>query len=245
MILKKTLKFYLQGKWEVVYFGIPNTEDEIMDLYKFRYNLYLKKNYINLSETGYDRDEYDDGRSIYFVAKWNNNIVSCVRLIRDDILPTEKAFKFDEPLFMKDIPRDYRFELGRLISIPLDEKNKKFLPRHISMIIFFNIILDFCNSNKLTAGYAFVKKTLLKKLLKIKTPIFEIKNYNQVYKDGVLYKYFNQKDDEVVPIAFLAKDFNNYLCNIFKNKLLFKIENDIIILNNNFISRLLSFFNFI
>lgn len=244
MVTIKILKIKLKGIERSILFGYPSNKDEINDIYTFRYKEYLDRGYINKSDFKEEKDidEYDDGRSFYFFAKWENKIIATIRLIRDDILPTEKSFRFNAPDFIKNIDPKNRFELGRFIIVPLDKINKLFLPRQIAMITMFRVIFEYANQNNLLGGYSFVKTSLLKKLLKIKAPIVPIINYKQTYgKDGVLYKYFNQEYDKVVPIAFLVESFKSYINKIFSNKLIFSIKDDNIIIKDNLITKILLF----
>jgi hypothetical protein len=71
-------------------------------------------------------------------------------------------------------------------------------------------------------------------LKNLKVPFYLIENYKQRYpKNGILYKYFNDPNDPVIPIYYFLNDLEGYFNKIFSFKLLFhkKSENEVIIKN--------------
>ena len=210
---------------KTIYFGVPDSTQEFQEMHQLRYVVYSSRGYIdsNLFPTQQEKDDYDlSGKCSYFIAKVDNKIVGTVRLIKDQFLPTEKeCFSFKEPLDIKTIPREDRAEIGRLIVARND--NNKFLPRNIVMLFLIKCLTDFGLNNRIDGGYAFIKQKLDSKLKKLKIPIHEIENYRQIYQqEGILYNYFCQENDRVIPIYFLTKEIGKYIDEVLDNSHMFK-----------------------
>jgi N-acyl-L-homoserine lactone synthetase len=226
MIISRTLSVVVNGNTEKVLFGIPDTEDEKDKMFRLRYSEYSRREYIDSEKFSNqsEQDEYDiDGTSVYFIAMWRDVVVGTIRLIQKDHLPTESAFEFTEPQLLSKVPRSQRAEFGRFIIVPLDRSRGIYLPRGLVMMVMFDVLLQYCIEHNLKGGYSFIKTSLYKKMSRLKFPIHIISPYTQVYpEDGVLYKYFSQKNDPVLPIAFLTDDFAVYFGKKLSNKFLFK-----------------------
>jgi N-acyl-L-homoserine lactone synthetase len=210
----------LNHEWKKIHFGIPDRAEELEEMYKFRYSNYLKHDYIEENAGHRDIDEYDNGRSTYFIARIDNRIIGTVRMIKDEFLPTEKdCFEFKEPAALKDISRNNRAELGRLII----EKYKEnvFFPRHLILLGLINCIATYVKHKDFGGGYAFIKNSLKVKLDKLKFPFHTIKPFKQIYSQGVLKNYFSNQQDRVYPIYYLSDEVAMYLNGFFKNKLFF------------------------
>lgn len=210
---------------KTIYFGVPDSDQELQDMYQLRYAVYSSRGYIDSSlfPAQQEKDEYDlSGKCSYFIAKVDNQIIGTVRLIKDRFLPTEKeCFSFEEPLDIKKIPREDRAEIGRLIVSR--NNNNKYLPRNIVMLFLIKCLTDFGISHKIDGGYAFIKEKLDSKLKKLKIPVHEIKNYKQIYQQGgILYNYFCQEDDKVIPIYFITKEIGKYIDEVLDNSHMFK-----------------------
>ncbi|MCS7184042.1 MAG: hypothetical protein NZ866_01695 [Patescibacteria group bacterium] len=231
-------------------FGIPNNENELIEMFKLRYEIYSKKNYIDIKRfpERLEKDDYDkNNKSIYFIAKINYDLIGSLRLIKDNLLPTQIYFDFIEPEEIKIIPPEKRIEIGRLVVKRKNLDSKVYLPRHLVMLTLFKSALSYCQENNYLGGYAFIKKTLEKKLKLIKFPFHYIKKYTQRYpKDGILFNYFNDIKDPVIPIYFLISEVKNYLDIFFNNRFIFSKSNSSLIFNDNIIKRflLLSYLRF-
>jgi len=244
----KELQVKVNGENKLIYFGVPDNENEILEMHKLRYEIYSKKDYIyeEKFKDGIEKDEYDlDKKSHYFIAKIEDRIIGSVRLIRDYYLPTEKDFKFEEPEEMKKIPREQRGETGRLVITPYSKEI--YLPRNIILLFLIDCLLEFSVESHIAGGYSFVKSSLLNKLNKLEMPIHIIKNYIQVYpKDGILYKYFNQEDDKVIPIYIFTDEVKKYLNGLINNRKMFeKISEKKFILRENLYNGFLKFLKII
>lgn len=193
--------------------GEPTDKDEFEKMFKLRYEIYSAHGYIDgrLYPDGLEKDEYDlDGKSKYFIAMVGRDVVGSLRIIQDYYLPTEKdCFEFDEPDVIKKIPRDHRAELGRLIAKKYKVGNH-FLPRHLTLLSLVGVASEFGSKNGIDGGYAFIKSSLEEKLEKLMIPFHKIEPYKEIYTEGVLKPYFNQKDNLVMPIYFLSNEVNQY-----------------------------------
>lgn len=238
MDVYRTLKVYTGGICRTITFGEATTETEFRDIYHLRYIVYSKKEYIDKDKykDNLEKDIYDENGSChYFIAKTDNKLIGVIRIITSDPLPTEKSFSFVEPKEILNIPRSRRAELGRFIIVPPDKENGIYFPRGLVMLFLLDTLSSFGLKNKILGGYAFVKKSLERKMEKRGLPFGKISTYHQIYpRDGVLYSYFTQKDDPVVPIYFLTQKFLDYSENRIRNSFMFKNINgcDYVLRNN-------------
>ena len=226
-------------------FGVPQSKKELEEMYRFRYDNYARKNYLLLdkfTETK-DFDEYDKAHKCdYFVATNSSKIVGNVRVVRDDILPTEKFFEFEEPEVIRSIPRFERAELSRLIITPYDKSY--YLPRNLMLLLFIRNLVMYAQENGIKGGYSFIKEKLKQKLLRLGVPIHLIKDYELVYpKDGLMYPYFYDKDDPVVPMVFIVDEIAEYVDKTIHNSWMFDIidKNTFVLkdnLYNNFLKKI-------
>ena len=217
-----------------ILFGETTTDNEKQEVYKLRYKIYSEQGYIDSTKYSnlFETDEYDSvGKSQYFIAaikeKDNLRLIGCIRSIFSDVLPTELAFYIKEPEELRSIPRANRFEIGRFVIVPPDKLKKDYLPRGIVMLFLLNTVSNYAIKKNLLGGYAFIKQSLNIKLRRLKFPVGYIKEYKQHYpKHGVLYKYFTQVNDPVIPIFFVTKLFFQYTENIICNRFMFRREGD-------------------
>lgn len=249
MKILKELEITMNGKIKTVAFGHPETTEEKNAMFQFRFNEYSSHKYIDPERfpNGQEHDEYDSqNKCVYFVAVVDNKIIGTVRLIKDKILPTEQDFYFPEQKEIKSIDRNSRAELGRLIIVPYDKERKMFFPRGIIMLMLLATLIDFGLKNNIDGGYAFVKSSFKKKMVRLKLPAHFISSYKQRYpKDGILYRYFNQPEDPVVPMYFITKEFKGYVDKIFNKKWVFKITGNKTVLKNTTLIYILNILGFL
>jgi len=218
ILYKLLLNF--KGEKDNIFFGIPDTQREMENMFLLRENVYKKNNYINLDS---DKDEYDENnKSIYFIAQIKNEIIGTVRLIIDNPLPTIKdCFDFIEPIEIKEIPFNSRGELGRLISVPY--KENIYLPRHIVLLFLLNCVCNYSRENNILGGYSFITTKLYNKIKRINIPFRAIKKFKQKYPiNGLMSPYFNKKGNPILPIYFKLEEVEKYLAKFFQNKMMFK-----------------------
>lgn len=250
MIKKISLKVKKpKNKNYLIDFGIAE-ENDMDEVYRLRFNVYSQRGYINSKRfpDGKEFDHYDvENKSIHFIAKIENKIIACVRIIKDIPLPTEIFFSFSPQKLIEEIDPKNRCELGRLIIIPPSKEKKEYLPRGLVMLLLFSVLADYGIENNLKGGYSFVKNSLEIKMSKRKMPFKKIDIFEINYPDtGVLYNYFNQKNDSVIPIFFVTQDFINYTQRFINNKFLFKRQDKKnLILRSNFYVKILQFLKFI
>ncbi len=238
MDIHRSLKICSKNICKTILFGETTTDAELQDIYRLRYSVYSRRGYIDNDKykDGIEKDEYDEkGLCRYFIAKIDGVLIGAIRIIINDPLPTEQSFSFDEPTELKIVPRSQRAELGRFIIIPPDKGNGVYLPRGLVMLFLLDTLSSYGLKNNLLGGYAFVKKSLEHKMRRLRLPFGEIATYNQIYpKDGVLSKYFTQKNDPVIPIYFLTKDFSDYSEKRIRSSFMFKKtgDNDYVLRHN-------------
>ena len=227
----------------IILFGMPETEEEFKEMFELRFNIYKEKNYIEPEKLkeNLDLDDYDkQNKCTYFIAKIDEKIIGSARLIKDYPLPTQIYFEFEEPQKMKELPNDLKVEISRLVVAPYKINNLTYLPRHIVMLMLFKTISKYAKEQNYKAGYAFIKSKLFYKLKNLKIPFYLIENYKQRYpEDGILYKYFNDPNDPVIPIYYFLEDIERYFNKLFSFKLLFTKKEDEIIMKNLAIYNLL------
>ena len=108
MVVYRSLKICSNNLYETIVFGEAITNEELQEVYRFRYDVYSDKDYIDKDKYSYgiEKDEYDEQRFCrYFVAKINERLIGTIRIITCDPLPTEYSFSFEEPEIMKSIDR--------------------------------------------------------------------------------------------------------------------------------------------
>jgi len=234
---------------KIIYFGIPDNAEELNKMFSLRYDVYKNNKYFNpsIKYGPIDKDEYDlENKCFYFIAKIDGKIIGTIRAIKDNILPIESyCFKFEEPDAIKIIPRNERVELGRLVVVPPGEK--QYLPRNIVLLFLIKSAVNFLQEKNINGGYAFVTKKLYNKLSKLKVPFCSIEKYTQIYpQSGLLYPYFNKKDNPIYPIFYLRKDLEKYFSKIFnKKKLVKEIDKNKFVLIDSLYNNFLRLLNII
>ncbi len=236
------LKFDFENKPSYIDFGQPETLEEHEEMFRFRYEVYKKKDYFKsdyeYSDNGLDSCDKEKTTE-YFIAKFNEKIIGSVRLIRTEVLPTEHYFEFKEPEEVAKIPREKRAELSRLTVAPY--LHGVYLPRNIVFLLLLYVLVDYAQKNRIDGGYSFVKNSLREKMIKLKMPMNIIEDFSVCYpSDGILYNYFyNQPENKVFPIYFLTDDFKKYLDNLLENKRLFSFSENEVILKTNLYTKFL------
>lgn len=248
MIIYKKLIIKTGKENRNVIIGEADNDEERLEMFALRYKVYSEKGYIDekLYSKKIEIDDYDYLKTTrHFIVLLddgnNKKIIGSLRVISTKPLPTESIFTFEAPKVMNSIPSENKFEIGRLIIIPPDKAKKDFLPRGLVLLILMNVLGEYGIKNNYIGGYSFIKKSLESKLKKVGYPIGYIDNYSYFYpQNGVLYKYFNQTLDPVIPIFFLTKKIFDFTEKIINNRIFFKIEpNGNLIYKNNFFTYVL------
>lgn len=235
MITYNTLK--IKNLNVSIEFGIPDNDEELTKIFKLRFEIYAKYNYIDPSKypDQLEIDDYDkNNKCVYFITKINNDVIGSARAIIDTPLPTQLYFEFQEPSIMAEVPPEKRVEIGRLAVKPF-QVNNKYLPRHLITLFIIKTLCDYGLANNFLAGYAFVTKSLYRKFSVLSLPIHKINNYVQKYpEDGVLYRYFNNPENPIIPIYYLICELEKYLDNFFNRWFFTREGNSVFVLNNRF-----------
>lgn len=230
MIIRKTI---LLDNLPQIDFGIAETEEEISEMFKLRYEVYVdEKKYIpnGIYQQNLDIDEYDKEKACqYFIAKMKGKIVGTLRVIRTEVLPTEKEyFKFETPRNIKNIPRNQRAEIGRIISRPTKLLNIP-VPRSLVMLGLFYAAAEYGVENNILGGYGSLKSSALKKFSMLNIPIHKIRNSKLVYQPNSSdpLKNFFSKEDPVVLVYFITEEVLSKLRGIFgKDKYFEKVDSN-------------------
>lgn len=225
MIVKNRYKIRYGNINDELQVIFPESEEDKMIFYRFRYKVYFNNDYIEFNDDRIDKDTYDDLNQIFHIGIRSENqdrIIGYVRIITSNPLPIMKdCFDFKEPILIKFFSSKKLLEISRLI---VDKySNDYFLPRHLVMFLLIKEILLYARNNKIYFGYAFIKNKLMLKFKKMHFPFYKIKNYFQKYSSGPLIKYFNQSNNKVIPvyfsyhamtiyIFFMQIKFNKYIC---------------------------------
>lgn len=225
MILYKTIIF---GNGQKVEFGIPNTDIEIKKMFDLRFKVYVKeKKYVTDSDDPMaDADKHDkNGKSIYFIASINNEVVGTARIIRENITPMEADyFNFEKPKVLNELPREKIVEIGRIISRPYQITGIK-VPRSLVMLGIVSTMTEFGEKQGVVGGYGAMKMSAFRKFVKLNVPVHKIKNarlkFDKIKTDDPLSNFFNN-DDPVVPLYFLMKEISTYTDTIFNHSRLFR-----------------------
>lgn len=246
MKVKSELQVKIGKEDKIIYFGLPDTKKEMEDMFRLRYEIYKDKGYIDPDAfpDGLDRDQYDkENKCIYSIAKIDDTIVGTARLIRDHFLPIETlCFRFEEPEDIKKIPRDQRVEVSRLVVDSYKQGYRT--PRSFVLLFLLHVLCAIAKENNMLAEYAFIKNKIKLKLEKLNVPIHFIDNYTQTYpSDGILYKYFSQKEDKAVPVYFFTTEVENCINTTINNKMFTEIAPEKFIVRNNLYNRFLRLLN--
>ncbi len=229
-----------------VEFGRVEKEEELRSLYQLRYDVYHKRHYIKNNQEKIDFDEYDrKENTVLFGARINGEFIGTVRLIREERLPTEDAFHFEEPIQLFDIEKKARGEVSRLVIKKAPEPYV--LPRHIVMLFLVACMTDFSVKNGMLGGYMFLKEGARAKLEKLGVPVHRISDFEVTYaKNGVLSKYFYDTDEAITPHYFITDEVNAYLNNILERKHIFEQNpKGVYHIRKSLYTKLLKFFGFV
>ncbi len=239
MRIHRTLFIKVKGIPYKITFGQATSQRNLDAAYRLRYQVYAKKDYIwaERYKDGREIDSFDiEKKCTTFIATASRivaagdtkteehpTVIGAIRLITSDPLPTEKYFTFTAPKEIAAIDPKHRAELGRFIIVPPDAKNGIYLPRGLVMLFLIDTLCAYGTHHNLKGGYAFIKHTLQQKMHRLRMPLNIIETYTTNYpKDGVLYKYFNQPADPVVPMYFITELFAAYTHKIITNGFIFK-----------------------
>jgi hypothetical protein len=191
-------------------FGIPTTEEEKDEMFRFRYESYIEHKYIEPRPeyNNRDIDEYDNRDNTYYIiAKIDDSVVGCCRIIKDDVLPTRKyCYEFDEPVDIAKISIDKRGEVSRLIArYPVE----KILPPHIILIGILYVSLRIADMYNVEGGYGFVTEYLFRTLKKVRIRAYEINPHKLIYNQGYMNGYFYDQNNRIIPIYYKTKEIQS------------------------------------
>lgn len=230
------------GARESIHFILASSFEEKERISKVRAEVYSNRGYFSEKKER-DEDQYDlSENTVYIYAVLRGEMVGALRIIREETLPTEQFFQYDEPPAIQNIQRSNRCEIGRLVVRRIDGMD--FVPRNLIMLFLIYRALKYAETKNISGGVSFIKERLNKKLDKLKFPFHRIETYKQTYPtDGVLFNYFNDPSDKVIPIFFLTEEVKNYIDIFLGKKFIFKkiseSERDEYLLRSNIYTKFL------
>lgn len=249
MIVSKLLRVNAEnGLQKEIFFGAPDLDTEMEEMYRQRYRVYVNNEYIEEAEGdgSAEMDAYDvEGRCAYFIAKMDGKIIGSVRLIRDNKLPMECFYQFTQPAALTNFSRSEICEISRLvIERPIENF---FLPRNIVLLFLIDVLLEYSKENNIKIGYAFLKENLINKLAKLSLPISLIGTHTLIYpKNGRMSNYFYNSENAALPAYFIAEYFHYYLKRrIYDKKMFEKITDTEFFLKSNLYNSFLKMMNII
>jgi N-acyl-L-homoserine lactone synthetase len=226
------IKFKLKDGNYFVDFGIPTTPEEFEEMFKLRYEVYIKeKGYGNQNYFPEEKeyDKYDVEKKCYYaIATFNKKVIGTARLVRNNSLPLEEEyFSLNEPESVKKIPRKYWAELSRLISKPPFA-----FPPYLIMMGLFYTLLRYGFKYDLRIGFAVITEDLRKKIQKLRIPFYEIREYSSKTSEITqkFQGYFQRR--KLSLIYFFRDEINKYLNDVIKKKLISKYFKTEITLTN-------------
>ncbi len=196
-----------------ILFGIPDSANEMKEMFRLRYDSYLENGYIESNEAKLDQDKYDNLPDTYYVlAKMEGQAVGTARIIKQHPLPTIRdCFELDEPQVMRETSPTTHGEISRLIArYPYNYK----LPPHtilVGLLDALDLLAEIANVDR---GYCFVKKTLFQKFNNLNIKVHLIENYKLKYSDSYLHNYFYNSANPVYPIYYTKEEIRNSLKDI-------------------------------
>ncbi len=234
------LKYTLNINSEEISFGIADSKSEMSDVFKQRCRVYSKYGYIDSADCvdGLDSDEFDE-HSVHIVAyNKDKRLLGSVRMINSTKLPIQTFFDFGVNSNFPEIPRGKLVELSRIVVCRRDSDS--YIPRNILIVFMSKILVDVAIKNDFRIGLAYLKESLLKKILMLKMPVTVITDYKCIYPEGgFMSKYFYKDRDSVTPAFFILGDFLRYLDDILVNKNLFECVDNTYTLHNTMYTRFL------
>lgn len=251
-ILKKII-VVIGGNRKTIFFGMPDNESELEEMFRLRYKVYVEKEKYIPGGSHADRREVDDydrtGKCNYFIAKVDDKIIGTSRIIKLFPLPIEKEyFRFEEPEAMKKIPRNKRVEIGRLISVRYSDD--VYLPRHLVLLGLVASMIEFGREEGFMGGYGAIKKKGKIALEVLNVPIHVIKDAEVIYdaakSHDPLGNFFDDPKNPVYPLYYVGDELERYLNSIFNNNFIFrKVDEMTFMFKGFFMMKLFRFFKFL
>jgi len=217
---------------QTIIFGIPETDEEIQEMFKVRYKAYLNKGHINGNGLGLDEDHFDVNKLChYFIAVEGKDrkIIGSTRMIFGSVLPTlDEYFELELPEAINAVSRGKIVEIGRLSSLPRDTGLD--VPRHLVLLGLFLVMFKFAKERGYLLAIGSLKDYVKRKLDIIKFPLHIIKNHKLIYNpkehNDPLVNFFKEDQGKVWPVYCTPTEIEKYLNSIFYNKKYFKMIND-------------------
>lgn len=197
---------------------IPDSSFELSEMFRIRYEAYLRKKYIQPREDKLDTDYHDPLECVYFVAILEQKIIGSSRILFGRKLPIEKDyFEFSEPDALARIPQEAKTEIGRIVSFRPNYAID--LPPHLVLLILFYSMSVYGKGAGFIAGYGAIKETVKNKLEKFSFPIHPIENTKTIFDvsktTDPLVSFFNNPNDPVCAVYYIRDELLSYFDELF------------------------------
>jgi N-acyl-L-homoserine lactone synthetase len=208
--------FTLQDKKRIIHFGIPLSNQEYKDMFQLRYRVYYEE--MRYGETGLnitDKDQFDmDGEVLYLIAKIEEIVVGCLRIVTNSQLPIERFYRFK-----KAFPTSNKGDWGRLISRPHWFGYTDLSRGLISTGLLLTSIL-LSDQKNIKYGYGVMKQRAFKKIKSRGFPVQVMHPTETIGIAGIdqdpLQNFFSI-DDTVVPLSFNLLESKKFMLLLQEN----------------------------
>ncbi|MFH1232954.1 MAG: acyl-homoserine-lactone synthase [Patescibacteria group bacterium] len=209
---------YIFGNNKEISIGIPTKPNEKVAMFDLRHKEYLRRHYTDPNfKGGGDIDEIDETPDCtYFIAIYNDTVIGTARLIRQSPLPTQRAFKFEEPEEIKVIKPWKRAEASRVIVSTVRIKELK-IAQHLVMFGLFGAMTIYGENSDLQGGYAFIKTSLWRIFQKLSFPVRIISDFKIADYPKIMRGYFEDDLDHPIPIYYLYHEIKANLMPILSS----------------------------
>ncbi len=194
-------------------FGVATTREEREAVLAQRFRLFQRQGYYREGVTE-DQDEYDR-EAVYFLGRLKGGgpgrgfLVGSTRLIegREDPgfeFPALKAFRFEMPRTLREVPVRQRGEVARVVS---EQPPGIALGRLTTVLGLILAIAEYAARTTLRCGLAVIKRRLLRALEASGLRFHEIDCEQIVYpRDGPVAGYFFAHPEPVALIYWFADE---------------------------------------
>jgi hypothetical protein len=193
-------------------FGVATTRAERAAILAQRFRVYQRHGYYRSGLT-VDRDEYDR-KAVYLAAMLethhaSNVLIGSARLIVGELdgrfrFPTRRAFEFEPPAAVREIPASQCSEVTRLVS---ERPEAVVLGGLVVPLGLIQAVSEYSRRHTIRCGLAVVKQRLLRALIAAGIALPEIAGARLIYpEDGPTGPYYHRHADPVIPVWWSVDD---------------------------------------
>jgi len=202
----------IEARGRQIDFGVATTRAERTAVLAQRFRVYQRHGYYRPGLT-VDRDEYDR-KAVYLAATLRKDRPTAVLLGSARVIvgtpdphfrfPSQRAFRFDLPEAVREIPVCQCLEVTRLVS----ERPEGILPGGLLVPLgLIQAVSEYSRRHAIRGGLAVVKQRLLRALLSAGVPLPEIPGAGLIYsEDGATSPYYHRHADPVIPVWWRVEE---------------------------------------